>query len=258
MKQNLLIGAISGNYTIDDVRGWIETSNFENTERVLLLYNNNSELEQYLIENDISIIQPNFDFWGQVINEFSTNTGTINFNTSYDLIHNIRFFHIWKYLQDADYESVIITDVRDVYFNSDPFNVLSKDKITATSEMITYESEPWNHQHLFENLGLIGFETMSDCQVFNVGVFGGPGSLIRDICADIYLISAGKRKVADQTSFNYLIQTKYKHQTNFTTLNDNFAVHLHVINAGLVEFDLNNIKQYKIVHQYDRIKGFKR
>ena len=71
-------------------------------------------------------------------------------------------------------------------------------------------------------------------------------------------MSVGKYKVADQTSFNYLIQTKYKNKTIFSNLKDNLAVHLHVINAGLVDFDLKNIKNYKIIHQYDRITGFKR
>ena len=82
--------------------------------------------------------------------------------------------------------------------------------------------------------------------------------IVKNMCADIYLLSVGKFKVADQTSFNYLIQTKYKNKTNFTSLNDYFAVHLHVINAGLVPFDLQTVSQYKIVHQYDRIKNFKR
>jgi len=83
-------------------------------------------------------------------------------------------------------------------------------------------------------------------------------ALVQEMCMDIYLLSAGKLKVADQTSFNYLIQTKYKEQTKFTTLEDKFAVHLHVINAGLVAFDLNTVSQYKVVHQYDRIANFKR
>ena len=89
-------------------------------------------------------------------------------------------------------------------------------------------------------------------------MFGGNYELIKNICADIYLMSVGKYKVADQTSYNYLIQTKYKDKTIFTDLKNNLAVHLHVINAGLVQFNLNDINQYSIVHQYDRIPGFKR
>lgn len=256
--KNLLIGAISGNYSINDVKNWVETSNFTNTERVLLLYNSNLKLEEYLKENNIFIIKPNFDFWGQEKENFTTDTGKMDLVTSYDLIHNVRFFHIWKYLQDNVYDKILITDVRDVYFNDDPFLNLDKSKITATSEVIIYKNETWNQQHLYENLGLIGIETLLEYPVYNVGVFGGPYNLIKDICADIYLMSVGKSKVGDQTSFNYLIQTKYKNLTNFTSIEDNLAVHLHVVNAGLVSFDLNKIKNYKIIHQYDRIAGFKR
>ena len=257
MKTNLLIGAISGNYTVNDIRVWVETSKFDNVERAILLYNDNSELEDFLSNSDISIIKAKHDFWGRNI-EFSTNTGTMNLASSYDLIHNIRFYHIWQYLTQFEYDRVIITDIRDVYFNENPFNTLHPSKITATSEVILYEQEAWNKQHLYENLGMIGIEKLLNKPVYNVGVFGGPYNLIKEICCDIYLLAVGKPKVADQTSFNYLIQTKYLDQTDFTALEDKFAVHLHVINAGLVEFDLNTVSQYKIVHQYDRINGFTR
>jgi hypothetical protein len=39
----------------------------------------------------------------------------------------------------------------------------------------------------------------------------------------------------------------------FTDLNDKFAVHLHVIANGFVDFDLKRIDEYCIVHQYDRL-----
>lgn len=258
MKTNLLIGAISGNYNVEDVRGWVETSNFENVERMLLIYNATDTLIEYLKENNVSVMNPTFDFWGRELPEFTTNTGTMTLESSYDLIHNVRFFHIWSYLKTAEHAHVIITDVRDVYFNSNPFDGLDPENITATSEMITYNQEAWNKQHIYTNLGLIGLDTLSDKPVHNVGVWGGPVALVQEMCMDIYLLSTGKLKVADQTSFNYLIQTKYKEQTKFTTLEDKFAVHLHVINAGLVAFDLNTVSQYKVVHQYDRIANFKR
>jgi len=181
-----------------------------------------------------------------------------DFNTSYDLIHNIRFFHIWNFLQDNVYDKVLITDIKDIYFNNNPFDLLSSSFITATSEEIIYENEEWNKAHIHYNLGIIGLQTLLDKPVYNVGVFGGNYELIKNICADIYLMSVGKYKVADQTSYNYLIQTKYKDKTIFTDLKNNLAIHLHVINAGLVQFNLNNINQYSIVHQYDRIPGFKR
>jgi hypothetical protein len=255
--KNLLIGAISGNYTPHDLKNWVETSSWEDCDRILLLYNpSKNGIEEYLTSNNIKIIIPNFDFWGNDKNQYNSNTGICDFNTSYDLIHNIRFFHIWNFLQDNVYNKILITDVRDVYFNDNPFDLISSTSITATSEEIIYENEEWNKNHIHYNLGLIGLQTLLDKPVYNVGVFGGGYDLVKNICADIYLLSVGKYKVADQTSYNYLIQTKYKNETIFTNLENNLAVHLHVINAGLVKFDLNNIKNYKIVHQYDRIPGF--
>lgn len=260
MKRNLLIGAISGNYTVDDVRTWVETSIWDDTNRLLLLYNDNEELVNYLTNNDIGVIQVPYDSWGQKT-EFTTNTGTMTLQSSYNLVHNIRFFHIWDYinnsLQQGTVDKVLITDVRDVYFNKNPFEYIDNN-IIATSEVVVYEQEQWNSQHLYENLGLIGIDCLLTEEVLNVGVWGGPIDLVRDMCADIYLMSAGKPKVADQTSFNYLIRTKYKNTSKITGLDTEFAVHLHVINAGLVPFDLNNIKNFSIVHQYDRIPGFTR
>ena len=258
MNNNLLVGAISANYSIDDISDWVETSDFENVEKVLLLYNSvNDKLVDYLKANNINIVIPDFNFWTEKTSTFETNTGNNTLQSSYSLIHNIRFFHIWNYLNDAEniYEKVLITDVRDVYFNSDPFDSLEDKKLTATSEIITYESEQWNKEHLIYNLGMIGMVTLLTKPVYNVGVFGGGANLVKDMCSDIYLLSAGKPKVADQTSFNYLIQTKYKNDTNFT---EDLAIHLHVVNAGLVDINLDKIPSYKIVHQYDRIAGYKR
>lgn len=256
-SKNLLIGAVSGNYTPNDLHNWVSTSVWDDCDRVLLLYNpSDNGLEEYLQKHNITVIVPNFDFWGNQKDTFNFNTGVCNFDVSYDLIHNIRFFHIWKFLDTVTYNKILITDVKDVYFNSNPFNDISNDGITASSEMITYQADQWNVEHVHYNLGIIGLHKLLNQSVYNVGVFGGNINVVKELCADIYLMSVGKFKVADQTSFNYLIQTKYKDITNFTNLSDNFAVHLHVVNAGLVEFNLENRINYKIIHQYDRIAGY--
>lgn len=255
--KNLLVGAVSTNYNISDVQLWIDTSRWEDCERVLFVYpaeGHTDTISEYLIKNSVQVIQPDFNFWGNSIDSFLSDTGKSNLQTSYDLIHNIRFLHMWTLLEQSSYEKVLITDVRDAYFNADPFKRLHLDKITATSEEIIYNSHQWNIHHLHQNLGLIGNTLLANKQVYNVGVFGGSAQLIKELCADIYLLSVGKPKVADQTSFNYLINTRYKNVTEFTGLKDKFAVHLHVINEGAVAFDLQTIPEYTIVHQYDRLK----
>lgn len=255
--RNLLIGAISANYSTSDVERWITTSQWDNCKRILLVYNVQNklhELTDYLKHHDVDIFYPNFDFWGNELDTFNVNTGVCDEHVSYNLIHNIRFYHIWNLLREQPYEKILITDVRDVYFNKNPFDQISNTRITASSEEIIYKNNQWNISHVHYNLGIIGLYTLTDMPVYNVGVFGGPYDLMLDICKDIYLMSVGKPKVADQTSFNYLIQTKYKNVTEFTTLKDKFAVHLHVINTGEVRFDLNTIPEYSIVHQYDRLQ----
>lgn len=254
---NLLIGAISANYTVKDIERWVATSQWDDCKRVLLVYNVKDELDEltdYLKRYDVDILSPNFDFWGNEISLFNVNTAVCDTVTSYNLIHNIRFYHIWSFLQQETYNKILITDVRDVYFNRNPFDQISNTKITATSEEIIYKNHEWNTTHVHYNLGVIGLHLLSDLPVYNVGVFGGPHELMVDMCRDIYLMSVGKPRVADQTSFNYLIQTKYKELTEFSGLTDKFAVHLHVINEGAVSFDLNTIPEYTIVHQYDRLQ----
>lgn len=252
--KNLLIGAISGNYNVSDVRKWVETTNGFDIDRTLLLYNsNNNELIEYLLSQNINVIPVTHNFYGNEIDKFEVDTGRMTLESSYDIVHNIRFFHIWQYLNDNEYDKVLITDVRDVYFNRNPFDHIPHNMLIASSEMIKYKNEDWNKRHLVTNLGGIGIETLLDKEVYNVGVFGGAAHYVKNISKDIYLMSVGKPLVADQTSFNYLIQTSYKDDTMFTDLNDRFGIHLHVIANGFVDFDLNKIDDYTIVHQYDRL-----
>lgn len=251
---NLLIGAISGNYSVQDIQRWVETSNFENVERVLLLYNSkeNPQLQEYLKQNNVGVVFPTFDFFGQEKEVFETNTGRVTLDNSYELIHNIRFLHIATYASDTNHSKIFITDVKDVYFNSNPFERTPDDKLIVTGEVIKYNEDAWNTQHLQVNLGVAGMSILGE-EVHNVGVFGGSAELVISLCKDIYLMSVGKLKVADQTSFNYLINNSYKDKVIRTSIDDLFAVHLHVVSTGQVKFDVNDIEKYTIVHQYDRL-----
>lgn len=254
--KNLLIGAISGNYSIEDVERWIVSSEKFDIHRVLILYNDtNPDLKSYLLQKNIDVLIPTHNAYNQEVKRFETNTGEMTIHSSYELIHNIRFYHIWQYLTEngSDFEKVLVTDVRDVYFNRNPFEEIPSDKIIASSEVIRYEDEKWNERHLFNNLTMIGFYTLIDEEVYNVGVFGGGTENVKNLSRDIYLLSVGKPLVADQTSFNYLVQTLYKNSTKFTNLTDNFAVHLHVIANGAVKFDFDKLHEYSIIHQYDRL-----
>jgi hypothetical protein len=251
---NLLIGAISGNYTVENIKRWVETSEWDDVDRVLLVYNqqDNPELLTYLQENKVGVIVPSFDFFGQPLTTVNTDTGNMTPETSYSLVHNLRFFHISQYLEQVDYVKVFTTDVKDVYFNKSPFGKTPESGIVATGEVIRYSEDEWNTRHAITNLGLFGYQLLQE-EVCNVGVFGGGREDIMSLCRDIYLLSCGKPLVADQTSFNYLIRNNYKSKTILTSIGDYFAVHLHVVSTGQVELDLTKLNHYIIVHQYDRL-----
>jgi hypothetical protein len=253
VNSNLLIGAISGNYSVADIKNWVQTSKFEDTDRVLYLYNGNSNspLVSYLAENNIDVYLPQINFFGAIQDEFLTDTGRVTPESSYNLVHNVRFLHIANFLNDMQYEKVFITDVKDVLFTQSPFPRVPLEGIIATGEVIKYKDHRWNLEHLYVNLGFLGSE-LAEEEVLNVGVFGGGAEDVKALCKDIFLMSCGKFKVADQTSFNYLTRSSYKHKTTFTSLEDKFAVHLHVIKEGAVKFDLNDLKDYTVIHQYDR------
>lgn len=257
MTKNLLIGAISGNYTVEDVKPWVLSAKRVLTEEdsiVVLCYNmaENNNLIEYLKNNDIEVIAPDFDLWGHDIQTFETNTGTTNQTNSFRLVHNIRFLHIWYYLTQNEFDNVLITDVKDVIINKRPFDSSANGMIIASSEEILYKDHAWNREHMESSFGLASQDIL-DCPVYNVGVLYGGGSIVKQLCMDIYLNAMTKHKVADQTSYNYLIQKAYKRKTIFTDLSDRWAVHLHVINEGRVAFDLNTIKEFTIIHQYDRL-----
>jgi hypothetical protein len=254
MNTNILLGAISGNYKPSDIERWVRTSKWDGVDRVLFVYNHkeNPDLVAFLKQEGITAVLPDFDFFGNITSEFTTNTGTMTVESSYSLVHNLRFFHIYQFLKDSSYEKVFMTDVKDVYFNKSPFLQLPTQGILATGEVIKYSEDPWNTRHLLTNLGLFG-HALLDEEVLNVGVFGGGLKDVTDICRDIYLLSCGKPLVADQTSFNYLIRNGYADKTVVTSINDEFAVHLHVVSTGQVKFDINKLQNYTIVHQYDRL-----
>ena len=44
MKDNLLIGAISGNYSVDKIKNWVETSDF-GQKRAIILFNSQDNLQ---------------------------------------------------------------------------------------------------------------------------------------------------------------------------------------------------------------------
>jgi len=254
-----LIGSISGNYTKSNVIDWIETSNdFNDVNRILFLYNDtNSELKSFCIENGIELVVPDFDLYGNKLTDFISNSGHLTPDNSHRMVHHIRFLHYSLFLKNLEQDDlVIMTDVNDVKFNSNPFEhdiFLSHNGIIATSEEITFEKENWNFDCLKSTFGIFALDDIKTKTINCAGVIAGNAGILSRLCTDIYLLCLNKSRNADQVAFNYLINGSYKTNTTFSNLDDNFAIHLHVIAHKLVPFDLTRLNDYPIIHQYDRL-----
>jgi hypothetical protein len=257
--KDYIIGSISGNYTINNLKTWIETSNsFENVERVLFLYNDtNPELKQFCIDNNVNLIIPDFDFYGNELKDFIADSGKLTTDNAHKMIHHIRFLHYSFFLNDLNEDDrIILTDINDVKFQNNPFEhkiFKSHKGIIATSEEITFEKENWNFDCLKATFGVLSFGDIKSKTINCAGVIGGSAGVLSKLCADIYLLCLNKSRNADQVAFNYLINGSYKPLTTFSNIEDNFTVHLHVIAHKLVSFDLTKLNDYSIIHQYDRL-----
>lgn len=255
--RNIIIGAVSGNYTSKNLKNWTATSSFPDVERVLFYYNPaGTDIHNYCEENNIQLIVPTFDLYGREVETFITDSGHLTVENSPLLVHHVRFLHWWYYLKDLDPDDmVLLTDVNDIVFNGNPFIWLRNKNfrgIVASSEEVTHEEETWNLENYWTTFGIIT-EFHKNTKVYNAGTISGTAQEVANLCRDIYLLSINKPRNADQAAYNYLIQNSYKDKTLFTDLSDKWGLHLHVINQKQVPFDLNNIKDYTIIHQYDRL-----
>ena len=255
MNKSVLIGAISGDYTVDMMKPWEVSSRFDGVDRVIFIYKNkNQEVIKYLLDNNVTIIEPDFDFYGNKLENVESNSGVITESTARNLVHNLRFFHISWFLETNKYDKVIITDVRDLIFNHNPFDIVPTDKLLASSEYVTLaEDDGFNRDRLFTVMGNF-INTMLDKEVYCCGVVAGGGEVVKNLCRDIYLLCIGRKHV-DQQAYTYLIHTSYKSQTIFSKMEDNFVIHLAYVANGKVKFDINKIKEFAIVHQYDRLNS---
>lgn len=205
--------------------------------------------------------------------------------------HVFRFFYIYNYLNTTKekYRYVITTDTRDVVFQNNPStwlqNNLKNHKIVCSSEGLRYKDEPWGNQNLLQTFGPFFHNTIKEELIYNVGTIAGDYEYVKDLLLMIFQMSVNRPiPIVDQAVFNFLInQQPYKNIIFKTSNTDKWAIQLGTtlpaIQSGkgdigmicsqnpteLITYqmkytdkqpDLKNL-DFTIIHQYDRITGFK-
>jgi hypothetical protein len=268
-KQNLIIGG-SINYGINQLKPWVLSAKeitTHNTDIVLICGNTSKETIEWLDEQGVftvDLIQvPNIP------------------------IHVLRFLSIYDYLKDnwLNYNHVVTTDVKDVYFQTDPFkwldyhNIGVKDmhQIVAGSECLKYKDESWGNENLMQCYGPYVHNIFKENEIFNVGVLGGSAEYIKDLVFNIFTNATNRPiPIVDQAVFNVLIQTQpYKDVVLQATQASGWACQagtvadptkMDIFRPNLLEDEpifvdgtvlTSTGKPFCIVHQYDRVPEWK-
>ena len=256
VMKDCVIGGCYG-YNYDQIKIWINSINRSGFvgDKVLVLFDASEELVRQVKEQDFKVVQV----------EMPSNVAP----------HVMRFAAISDYLSEHDYRFVVTTDVRDVIFQKNPIPFLDLHlqtrNLVASSECLRYKDEPWGNQNLMETFGPYIYEKYNNNIIYNVGVLGGRGNFIRDLCLDIAIHSMNRPiKICDQAVFNFMMHSQfYKSNTVLMPMSQGWATHLGTVadprkmyffRPNLLEPEpefKNNIVSAEntevcFIHQYDR------
>ena len=263
-KANLIIGGFT-NYGINQLKPWVLSAKEvadENTDVVLCHGNASRETIEWLNENG-------------VVTQVMEQVPNIP-------VHVLRFLSIYGYLTRYwdSYDYVVTTDVKDVYFQTDPFEKLQGKKLVVASEGLLYKDEPWGNENLLQAYGTYVYDRFKNNEIFNVGTFGGQSDYVRDMVFHIFTNGINRPiPIVDQAVFNVLVNTQpFKDNVCITrdwacelgTVMDpskieqfkpNLLFDVPTFEDGLVKNPRRSHSSkdpFPIVHQYDRVPEIKK
>jgi len=262
-KKDLIIGAFT-NYNFNQLRPWVESieeCGFKG-DKLMIMGNYSKETHDELEKRNFFLVEmPKLNV----------------------PVHVLRFLAIYDYLKDVHphYRYVVTTDVKDVYFQTNPIDWLEENlgekKLVAGSEGMLYKDEPWGNDNLFQTYGTYVHELFKNNKIYNVGTIGGDAEYVKDLVFNIFTNATNRPiPIVDQAVYNVLLQTQpYKDVTLFadqwlgwacqagTTVDPSkinaFKPYLvekePIFKDGKVLTSLGH--PFSIVHQYDRVPEWK-
>lgn len=265
MEKNLIIGGFT-NYGINELKPWVLSAKAVagDNDVVLVTGQTTKETVDWLNEQGV-IVAPMFK---------SDNIP----------IHVLRFISIYEFLRHnwARYRFVVTTDVKDVYFQTDPFQYFENTifpgtmtKLIIASEGLKYKDEPWGDENLMQSYGEFVYEQFKNNTIYNVGTFGGSSEYVKDMVFNIFT-NAINRPIAicDQAVFNVLVNTQpfkdichatdnwaceagtVADPTKIDRFRPNLLCYEPVFENGVVYTHDRYV--FPIVHQYDRVPSWKK
>ncbi len=257
-KKDLVLGAVGG-YQWEQIDVWalsLVKSGFSGIGAVIV-YDNNKTVINNLKSIGFQVIE--MPLRGSVFNQ--------------------RFYDFAEVMSGAlsDLRYAIVTDVRDIYFQTDPTvwleqNLKPEKQFVAVSEGICFKHEAWNANNAQSGYPTLAHRIMDKC-VYNVGVLAGEADSVSDLCLAIGAMAKSSGfQVADQSGYNLLLDMPpYKKAAQLVSSEDGFACQagtfadpkkIDGFRPHLLEpepmYTEDGVKTaggllYPIVHQYDRV-----
>lgn len=277
MKKDLIIGCFT-NYDWDKIKFWansIDKSGFTG-DKAMIIYNSDFDTVQKLIDRRFMIYAFNRDDAGKKF-----------FFPDQFVVVVQRFLDLYRFMCGInvnDYRYVIHTDVKDVVFQRNPSDYLTElmgnHKILASCESLRYRDEPWGNENMMNSYPM-AYDRIKDEPIWNCGVQAGDPATMRDLWLSIYLHSVSSQALTkvynpDQAAYNILLNSEpYRGITKFTMSEDGWACQagttvdptkIDAFRAKLLEPQpiwkdgvacTTSGKVHAVLHQYDRIPGWK-
>jgi len=170
---------------------------------------------------------------GVVLNLFGNRTEDGGVETKGPGVPHVeRFFYMWTFLQDKNYDRIVMTDTRDVVFQSNPFKYLEKPldmyEFVAAGEGMRYKNEPWGNTNLYQSFGPHYYNLLKNNMINNVGVLAGTQRMMESVVGLIFQLSLGRPiPIVDQAVYNYVLTIPViQKETWFTSHGDPWAANL--------------------------------
>ena len=278
MKKDLLIGAVDL-YDWSNVRVWaksIRETGFAG-DIALIAYRIKNEVEflHKCKEYNVEVFSFEHDSFARPIEHNAKGRDT--------QCHQLRFFHAWQLMNwfvemEREYRYVVMTDVKDVWFQNNPFDLLAESDglIFASSENISYKHEVWGYDNLLQGFGgIVANEAVTnEWEIFNVGVLGGEVAAMKELFFSIYSMTYGRYIPSDQSAFNTIVHLTSPYKFKKTTHEDRWACQCGTtIDPQKRQYKFNwlhkppemkensvvncHAEPYAIVHQWDRVPELK-
>ena len=246
-----IVGCIT-QYQLNDIRPYVESikkSGFGG-DKVMLVYDVSAEVINYLKENGWILFQSELQ----------------------EHIILQRFRDMYVILNQYETDTIIWTDVKDVIFQKDPTEWLSKNMnadILAFSECVKLKDDQWACVNSGTSFP-IEWEWLQHKTSYCAGTIVGKKNSIKDLFIEIYRWSkttANPEQLSDQAAYNVLINLEhFKNSVQFVKQEEGFVTQMGTVWVKQNELPIleptpiykdsklyNQFgEEFVIVHQYDR------